>query len=147
MWRCCYFRTEKTESSTVRLVPGGSCDGLQALLVRDDALDLTLSRPSSGFETFRLEAVMFRNPNWLVYRKPLRSSFCTCLSLSMSCNVVCVFLPATYSLSELTRLPLQWSDVATLIDTDFCNMHKRDTQLKRCEAADQESVAVLLFQN
>ena len=52
-----------------------------------------------------------------------------------------------YSLSELTRLPLQWSDVATLIDTDFCNMHKRVTQLKRCEAADQESVAVLLFQN
>ena len=54
---------------------------------------------------------------------------------------------AIYSLSELTRLPLQWSDVATLIDTDFCNMHKRVTQLKRCEAADQESVAVLLFQN
>ena len=91
MWRRCYFRTEKAESSTVRLVPGGSCDGLQAVLVRDDDLDLTLSRPSSGFGTFQLEAVMFRNPNWFVYRKPLRSSFCTCLSLSMSCDVVCFF--------------------------------------------------------
>ena len=36
---------------------------------------------------------MFRNPNWFVYRKPLRSSFCTCVSLSMSCDVVCFFLP------------------------------------------------------
>ena len=87
------FQNLKAESSTVRLVPGGSCDGLQAVLVRDDALDLTLSRPSSGFGTFQLEAVMFRNPNWFVYRKPLRSSFCTCLSLSMSCDVVCFFLP------------------------------------------------------
>ena len=95
MWRSCCFRTEKAESSTVRLVPGGSCDGLQAVLVRDDALDLTLSRPSSGFGTFQLEAVMFRNPNWFVYRKPLRSSFCTCVSLSMSCDVVCFFCPST----------------------------------------------------
>ena len=37
------FQNLKAESSTVRLVPGGSCDGLQAVLVRDDALDLTLS--------------------------------------------------------------------------------------------------------
>ena len=50
-------------------------------------------------------------------------------------------------LFRVDKAPLQWSDVATLIDTDFCNMHKRDTQLKRCEAADQESVAALLFQN
>ena len=197
---------------------------------------------------------MFRNPNWFVYRRPLRSSFCTCLSLSMSCDVVCFFSArppcgqpqtaltirrllwsqevqrppsdllwpktssdkassarsraalilqqfvyhnrervgvgfsqvcmvvrcgdaqeaaccecfacdgggpswtllstavdsgkestvwethaiAIYSLSELTRLPLQWSDVATLSDPDFCNMHKRDTQLKRCEGSGTE---------
>ena len=54
---------------------------------------------------------------------------------------------AIYSLSELTRLPLQWSDVATLSDPDFRNMHKRDMQLKGCEAAEQKSVAALLFQN
>ena len=91
VWRRCdfHFRTEETESSTVRLVLG-SCDG-SALLVRDDALNLTLSRPSSGFGTFQLDAVMFRKPNWVAYRKPLRSSFCTRLSSSMSCDVVCFF--------------------------------------------------------
>ena len=95
VWRRCdfHFRTEETESSTVRLVLG-SCDGL-ALLVRDDALNLTLSRPSSGFGTFQLETVRFRKPNWVAYRKPLRSSFCTRLSSSMSCDVVCFFLPGT----------------------------------------------------
>ena len=112
VWRRCYFRTEKAESSTVRLVPGGSCDGLQAVLVRDDDLDLTLSRPSSGFGTFQLEAVMFRNPNWFVYRKPLRSSFCTCLSLSMSCDVVCFFSarpPCGQPQTALTIRRLLWS--------------------------------------
>ena len=48
---------------------------------------LPRTRPSSGFGT----SVMFRNPSWVVYRKPLRSSFCTCLALSMSCDVVCRF--------------------------------------------------------
>ena len=109
-WRRCCFRTEKAESSTVRLVPGGSCDGLQAVLVRDDALDLTLS--SSGFGTFQLEAVMFRNPNWFVYRTPLRSSFCTCLSLSMSSDVVCFFSarpPCGQPQTALTIRRLLWS--------------------------------------
>ena len=108
VWRRCYFRTEKTESSTVRLVPGGACDALRALLVRDDARDLTLSRPSSGFGT----SVMFRNPSWVVYRKPLRSSFCTCLSLSMSCDVVCFFSarpPCGQPQTALTIRRLLWS--------------------------------------
>ena len=51
-----------------------------------------------------------------------------------------------HAFSALTRLPLQWSDVATLIDTDFCNMHKRNTQLKLSEA-DQKGVAALVFIN
>ena len=41
---------------------------------------------------------------------------------------------------ELTTLPC---NVAKLIDNDFCNMHKTDTQLKGCEAAAQESAAAL----
>ena len=83
---------------------------LQAVLVRDDALDLTLS--SSGFGTFQLEAVMFRNPNWFVYRTPLRSSFCACLSLSMSCDVVCFFSarpPCGQPQTALTIRRLLWS--------------------------------------
>ena len=52
------------------------------------------------------------NPNWVVYRKPLRSPFCTCLSLSMSCDVVCFFSarpPCGQPQTALTIRRLLWS--------------------------------------
>ena len=94
MWRRCYVRTNDRKFDRAvgaRWFLRWFAGTLGAVC----ALDLTMSRPSSGFGTFQLEAVMFRNPNWVAYRKPLRSSFCTGLSLSMSCDVVCFVLPRT----------------------------------------------------
>ena len=43
----------------------------------------------------------------------------------------------------MRRAPDDWPDVATLIDNNFRNMHKRDVESKGREAADEESVLFL----
>ena len=53
------------------------------------------------------------------------------------------FCPVPSTLARSLQCPLQWSDLATLIDSDFRNVCKTNSQLKECEAARQESVAAL----
>ena len=43
----------------------------------------------------------------------------------------------------MRRAPDDWPDVATLIDNNYRNMHKRDVESKGREAADEESVLFL----
>eukprot|EP00435_Cladocopium_sp_Y103_P064679 s1011_g26.t1 len=44
---------------------------------------------------------------------------------------------------SVRRAPDEWPDVATLIDNNYRNMHKRDVESKGHEAADEESVPFL----
>ena len=45
----------------------------------------------------------------------------------------------------MRRAPHEWPDVATLVDNNFRNMHKRDVASKGREAADKERVPSLGF--
>ena len=45
----------------------------------------------------------------------------------------------------MRRAPHEWPDVATLVDNNFRNMHKRDVASKGRETADKESVPFLGF--
>ena len=45
----------------------------------------------------------------------------------------------------MRRAPHEWPDVATLVDNNFRNMHRRDVASKGRETADKESVPFLGF--
>ena len=45
----------------------------------------------------------------------------------------------------MRRAPHEWPDLATLVDNNFRNMHKRDVASKGRETADKESVPFLGF--
>ena len=70
-----------------------------------------------------------------VMAEGLLGTFCPLLSTAVDSDKESTVSEThtVHAFSALTRLPLQWSDVATLIDIDFCNMHKRNVQLKSTE--------------